>query len=151
MATACGMASDSTLPSTTFQGRRPASRRSEPTMKTGVDPAGRRAPFGKADHDRGRVGDAVHRQGAKALAFVEQRGVLEALRAVRHDPEVGRRMVDHGRDHALEAEVEAHLHGHEHDREHDADDRRDQSQPIVKQVAGRESKDQRHGLFDNPI
>ncbi len=106
--------------------------------------AARRAPVGKADHHRDRLGDARDRQRAAALPGVEQRGVLEALGALRHDPEIGRGVVDHGGDHLPEAEIEPHLHRHQHDGEYDADHGRDQAQPVVEQVSERKREDQRH-------
>ena len=104
----------------------------------------RQPPLRVADHQRRGLGDARNRQRPEPLPLVEQRGVLETFGADRHDPELGRRVVDHGRDHQAEADIEAHLHGHQHDREDDADDGGDEAQPVMKQVSRRKPELQRH-------
>jgi hypothetical protein len=58
-------------------------------------------------------------------------------------------VVDHRRDHPLEAQKHAELNGDEHDREDDPDDRRDQPNPVMKQIAGREGEDQRRRARQN--
>ena len=152
MATAPGMASDSRVPSITFQGCSPSPRGSEPIMKIGVLPPDGVRHCAKPITSGAAEATPSTDERAKALALVEQGRILEAFGAARHDPEVGVGMVDHDRDHALEAHIETHLHGHQHDREHDADDGRDQPQPIVNQVPEREFGGERHDLgFERPI
>jgi hypothetical protein len=53
-------------------------------------------------------------------------------------------MVDHRRDHAFEAEKDAELNSDEHNGEDDPDDRGDQSNPVMKQIAGCKRQDERH-------
>ncbi|MGA2817185.1 MAG: hypothetical protein ABSE67_12955, partial [Xanthobacteraceae bacterium] len=53
-------------------------------------------------------------------------------------------MVDHRRDHALEAQEDSELNGNEHDREDDPDDCGDQSNPVMKQIAGCKREDEGH-------
>ena len=62
------------------------------------------------------------------------------------DPQVGLGLVEHGGDAVLGAEVDAELHRHQHDREDDADQRHDQAQAIMEQIAIGELGDHRHGL-----
>ena len=81
----------------------------------------------------------------KSRALVEGRGIFEALRSRRHDPEIRGCVVDHRGDDAPEAQIEPQLDGHEHDGKDDADDGRDEAQPVVQQVARCESVNQRHG------
>jgi len=52
-------------------------------------------------------------------------------------------VIDQRRNHALEAQKDSELNGHKHNGKDDADDCRDQSDPIVKEIAGRENKDHR--------
>jgi hypothetical protein len=80
----------------------------------------------------------------KSLAFVERRGIFEALGSQRHDPEVGRCVVDHRGDYSSEPQIKTQLNGHEYDRKDDPDDGCDETQPIVEQVPRREPVDQRH-------
>src|SRR5262249_61872681 len=60
-------------------------------------------------------------------------------------------MIDHGGEHALEPEEEAELHSDQDDREHDSNDSGDESNPVVKQIAGREREDQCHGRIAKSI
>jgi hypothetical protein len=53
-------------------------------------------------------------------------------------------MVDHRRDHAFEAEKDPELNSDEHNGEDDPDDRGDQSNPVMKQIAGCKRQDERH-------
>jgi hypothetical protein len=82
----------------------------------------RLSPRGVADHYRHHRGDTVDRQGLQTLAPRQQRGFFEATRLGGHDPEIGLRVVDHGRDHALEAQEHAELNGDQYDGEYDAND-----------------------------
>ncbi len=113
-------------------------------MKTGVI-----APFAMCQSEKPITsGSALATPGNRLigalLARVEERGILEALGAVAHDPEIGVGMVDHPRDHLAEAEIEAHLHHHQHDGKDDADHGRDEAQPVMKQIARGEREIQRH-------
>src|SRR5205807_3124439 len=56
--------------------------------------AARLVPLRKTDQDRHCLGYAGDRQRAKPLTLVEQSWILEALGAERHDPKIGRRVVD---------------------------------------------------------
>ena len=71
----------------------------------------------------------------------EQSAILEALGAERRDPQIRIGMVDVGRDHAAGAQVKSKLHGDEHDREQDADQRHDEANAVVEQVAEGERQD----------
>jgi len=104
----------------------------------------RRAPIGETNHHRNRLGDTAHGERAAALPGVQKRRVLEALGSGRHDPQIGRGVVDHGRDHLPEAQVQAHLHHHQNDGEDDADHRGDETEPVVEQIAKCEREDERH-------
>jgi hypothetical protein len=95
------------------------------------------APIREADQHRRDVRDAGNGQCPKSFAALQQGRGLKALGVGRRNPEVSRRMVDHGRDHALETQEQPELNGEQHDREHDPDERRDQPDPVVKQVTGR--------------
>ena len=131
-------------PSTRFHGCRPPDRRSEPTTKTGVvAPPGIRQSANPITTGMASATPLIDKR-AKALALVQQRRVLEALRAARHDPEIGGRMIDHRRHHATEAQIEAHLDGDQNDGEDDPDDGRNEAKPIMKQISGCKREDQWH-------
>ena len=85
----------------------------------------------------------------------QEREILETLRAIRNDPEVGRGVIDHGRHHAAEAEVgrsdeergvrvqrAPHLHHHQEHRKHDADERSDKAKPILEKISRCERKNE---------
>ena len=103
------------------------------------------APLGIADDDGCGLRHAVDRQRLESRPLIERRRIFEAFRSRRHDPQIGGGVVDHRSDDAPEPEIEPELDGHQQDRKHDPDHGRDESQPVVQQVAGRESVNQRHG------
>ena len=100
----------------------------------GGGPALRLAPSGKADDELLTVGDAGGRQHRILLVADEQRRIIEALGAERHDPQVALRLVEHGGDHPLRADVQAALDGDEHDGEDDTGERDDEAETIVEEV-----------------
>src|SRR5262249_7176470 len=102
------------------------------------------APVGIADDDGSGLRHAVDRQRLKSFALVERRGVFEALGSQRHDPEIGRGVVDHRGDYSSEPQIKAQLNGHEHDGKDDPDDGCDETQTIVEQIPRREPVDERH-------
>jgi len=106
--------------------------------------ARRNPPVGVTDDDGRGLRHAVDRQRLKSRALIQRRWVFEAFRPRRHDPQIGGGMVDHRGDDAPESQIEPELDGHEHDGKHDADHGRDESQPVLQQVSGRESINQRH-------
>jgi hypothetical protein len=56
-------------------------------------------------------------------------------------------MVDHRRDHALEAEKNSELDSDEYNGEDDPDDRGNQSNPVMKQIAGCKRQDKSHRVM----
>ena len=109
----------------------------------------RLAPGGEADHQLLGALDAGGRQYRVGLAADQQRGVVEALGADRDHPQVGLGLVEHDRDGPLRAEVEAALHRHQHHREHDADQRHDEAEAIMEQVAESELGGHHHAQTKN--
>jgi hypothetical protein len=56
---------------------------------------------------------------------------------------------NHCRDHALEAQEDSELNGDEHDREDDPNNRGDQSNPVMKQIAGCKRENEGHRAMCN--
>ena len=92
------------------------------------------APGGEADDELLGVGDARCRQHGILLVADQQRGIIEALGAERHDPQVALRLVEHGGDHAFRTDIQAALHGDEHDGEDDTGERHDEAQAVVEEI-----------------
>jgi hypothetical protein len=105
-------------------------------------------PLTKADQQGNSRGHARHRQRRGSVLFIQQRRILEAFRAERHDPQIRRGVSDHLGDHALEAEEQSELNGDEQDGKHDAHEGRDEPQPILKQIPGCQLEGQCHRSFD---
>ena len=101
------------------------------------------APVGEADDRWGDVRNPWNRQCPKPLAAVQQCSRLEALGLGGRDPEVGLGVIDHGRHHAFKPQKQPKLHGKQNDGEDDPDQRSDQSNAVVKQIARRKRESNR--------
>jgi hypothetical protein len=104
------------------------------------------APSSEADDELLGIGDA--RRGKYCILLVpdEQRGIVEALGAQRHDPKVALRFIEHGGDHTLRPDVQSALDGNEHHREDDAGERNHEAQLIMKEIPVSELRRHLDGL-----